>query len=210
MGFTISNNGGGDFRRVPPGVYVSRCYSLIDLGTQRIEYQGDVKMQHKILVRWELFGEDDAGVPLTVDVNGREMPMTISKRYTMSMNDKARLRADLVSWRGRDFTEEEERGFDISKLVGAYCMLNISQSESNGKVYSNVSAITPLPTALKKSKPAPVHDDVLFDIDDPDMGVFATFHERLQETIKSAAEWQETISAPPQQGPVEDLEDIPF
>ncbi|VVE31031.1 hypothetical protein PEP31012_03677 [Pandoraea eparura] len=189
MAFIASDNGGGDFKRVPAGVFIGRCYSLIDIGTQRVEFQGDVKLQHKIIIRWELFGEDEHGEPLTIDVDGKAMPMTISKRYTLSLSDKARLRHDLVSWRGRDFTDEEAKAFDVSKLIGAYCMVNVTQNESNGKVYSNISSLTPLPGALKNAKPDPVHENRMFDLDSPDWDFFETLHEKLRETIKESTEW---------------------
>lgn len=189
MAFIAQDTGGGDFKRVPPGVHIGRCYSLIDLGSQRVEFQGDVKIQHKILVRWELFGEDDNGQPLTIDVDGEPKPMTISKRYTLSLSDKARLRQDLESWRGRGFTDEEAKGFDVSKLIGAYCMVNVTQNETNGKTYSNVANLTPLPSALKNAKPDAVHPNQTFDLDNPDMALFETFHEKLQDTIRASAEW---------------------
>jgi hypothetical protein len=189
MGFIATNSGGGDFKRVPPGVYIGRCYSLIDLGTQKTEGQYGIKHQHKIRIGWELFGEDENGQPLTIEVDGKTMPMTISKSYTVSLHEKAGLRKDLASWRGKDFTEEEAAGFDVSKLNGAYCMLNVTSSESNGKTYSNISSITPLPAALKNNKPAPVHASVSFDLDAPDISVFDSFHEKLQDAIKKSPEW---------------------
>jgi len=189
MAFIAQDTGGGDFKRVPPGVYIGRCYGLIDLGSQRIEFQGDVNIQHKILVRWELFGEDESGQPLTVEIDGQSMPMTISKRYTLSLSTKARLRSDLESWRGRSFTDEEAKGFDVAKLLGAYCMINVTQNETNGKTYSNVASLTPLPGALKAAKPEPVHPNQVFDLDNPDMAVFATLHEKLQDTIRQSPEW---------------------
>lgn len=214
MGFIAQDSGGGDFKRVPAGVHIGRCYSVIDLGTQEIDYQGDKKLQRKVLIRWELFGEDDDGSPLTTEVDGRTMPLTISKRYTLSLSNKARLRGDLAAWRGRDFTTEELKGFDISKLLGVYCMVNVTQSESDGKTYSNVASLTPLPAALRASKPAAVHYGVLFDVDSPDMEVFRSFHEKLQDTIRSSVEWQARAANPPAKTPAERLEemeeDIPF
>lgn len=189
MGFVAKDSGGGDFKKVPPGAYIGRCYSLIDLGTQLSSGQYGEKLHHKIRIAWELFGEDDAGQPLTITVDGKEMPLTISKSYTVSLHEKAGLRRDLAAWRGRDFTDEEAKSFDVSKLVGAYCMINCTQSETNGKTYTNVAGITPLPGALKNAKPSPVHDYVLFDLDAPDMKVFETFHEKLQEAIKRSPEW---------------------
>jgi len=190
MGFIASDSGGGNFKRVPAGAYIGRCYSLIDLGTQLSSGQYGDKMQHKLRIGWELFGEDENGNPLTVDVDGKEMPMTISKSYTVSLNEKAGLRKDLAAWRGKDFTDEEAKAFDVSKLIGAYCMVNVTTSESNGKTYSNVAGLTPLPGALKNAKPAPVHEAQVFDLDNPDMKVFSTFHEKLQEAIKRSPEWQ--------------------
>ena len=189
MGFIAKDSGGGNFKRVPAGAYIGRCYSLIDLGTQLTIGQYGEKMQHKMRIVWELFGEDELGQPLTVDVAGKEMPMTISKSYTVSLHEKSSLRKDLQAWRGREFTDDEAKAFDVSKLMGAYCMVNVTTSETNGKTYSNVAGLTPLPGALKNVKPQPVHMLVSFDLDKPDMNVFASFHEKLQDAIKRSPEW---------------------
>ena len=189
MAFIATDSGGGNFKRVPPGAYIGRCYSLVDLGTQLTTGQYGEKLQHKLRIGWELFGEDEEGKPLTIDVDGKEMPLTITKGYTVSLHEKSGLRRDLAAWRGKDFTDEEAKGFDVSKLIGAYCMVNVTTSETNGKTYSNVAGLTPLPGALKNSKPAPVHEPVVFDLDKPDMKVFNTFHEKLQEAIKRSPEW---------------------
>jgi hypothetical protein len=189
MAFIATDSGGGDFKKVPPGAYIGRCYSLVDLGTQHTTGAFGDKFQHKIRLGWELFGEDEQGNPLTVDVDGKQMPMTITKSYTVSLHEKASLRRDLAAWRGRDFTDEEAKAFDVAKLLGAFCMINATTSETNGKTYTNVAGITPLPGALKNAKPAPVHANVVFDLDKPDMKVFNGFHEKLQEAIKKSPEW---------------------
>ncbi len=216
MAFIASDNGGGNFKRVPAGAYIGRCYSLIDLGTQLSSGQYGEKMQHKLRIGWELFGEDEDGAPLTVDVDGVEMPMTISKSYTVSLHEKAGLRKDLAAWRGKDFTDEEAKGFDVQKLIGAYCMVNVTTSETNGKTYSNVAGLTPLPGALKNAKPSPVHEHVVFDLDAPDMAVFNSFHEKLQDAIRRAPEWARVHGGKQQTAPVaasqfEDVDsEIPF
>lgn len=215
MGFVASDTGGGNFKRVPVGVHIGRCYSLIDLGTQLTSGQYGEKMQHKIRIGWELFGEDEEGNPLVIEVDGKEMPMVISKNYTVSLGDKANLRKDLAAWRGRDFNDEEAKAFDISKLVGAYCMVNVTTSETNGKTYSNVAGLTPIPAALKNSKPAGVHGVVMFDLDKPDMKVFDTFHQQLQDTIKKSPEWSRIERGgkdnhPEDEGIPAGEDDIPF
>lgn len=212
MAFIAKDSGGGNFKRVPAGVFIGRCFSLIDLGTQLSSGQYGDKLQHKIRIGWELFGEDDAGAPLTIDVDGKEMPLTISKSYTVSLHEKASLRKDLAAWRGKDFTDEEAKAFDVSKLMGAYCMVNVTTSETNGKTYSNVGGLTPLPGALKNAKPAPVHDPVVFDLDNPDMKIFNTFHEKLQDAIKRSPEWaaSQGLQPSPRSSGFDDMADDNF
>ena len=209
MAFIAKDSGGGDFKRVPPGAYIGRCYSLIDLGTQLSVGQYGEKLQHKIRIGWELFGDDENGNPLTVTVDGKEMPMTISKSYTVSLHEKAGLRRDLASWRGRDFTEDEAKAFDVSKLLGAYCMVNATTSETNGKTYTNVAGLTPLPGALKNSKPAPVHNNIIFDLDAPDMKVFESFHEKLQDVIRKSPEFAAHGDKPHGGSGFEDMDNDP-
>ncbi len=210
MGLIAKDNGGGDYKKVPMGTFVARCYSIIDLGTQTSTGQHGTKSQHKLSISWELFGEDDDGNQLTVEWEGKIMPMTIRKSYTVSLHEKSSLRKDLASWRGKDFTDEEAQAFDVSKLLGAYCMIGVTHSESNGTTYANVSSIARLPSALKDSKPAPVHQNIVYDLDSPDALVFDSFHEKLQEVIKKSPEWQAIYL--PAQAPAssEFIDDEPF
>lgn len=210
MSFIATDSGGGNFKRVPPGSYIGRCYSMIDLGTQLSTGEFAGKMQHKIRLAWELFGEDENGEPLTIDVDGKMMPLTISKSYTLSMHEKAALRIALTAWRGKAFSDEEAKSFDVSKLMGAYCMVNVTQSENNGKTYTNVAGLSPIPGALKNAKPAPVHDNMVFDLDAPDMKVFETFHEKLQEAIKVTPEWARIGRKPEPAPDMPEVEGCPF
>ena len=68
-------------------------------------------------------------------------------------------------------------------------MVNVTTNETNGKTYSNVAGLTPIPSALRNAKPEGVHAFVKFDLDKPDMNVFNSFHEKLQEAIKKSPEW---------------------
>jgi len=183
--------GGGNFKLIPAGSFVARCYEFIDLGTQTSkggQYAGTVA--HKIKIGFELFGDDEEGNPLTIDVNGKAMPLTITKEYTYSMHEKANLRKDLGAWRGKLFGDEEAATFQILKLIGAYGMLNITHKPSGDKTYANISGISPLPSALKLNKPAAVHANRIFDLDEPDMEVFESLPEYMQVKIKESPEWQ--------------------
>ena len=201
MAFIAVDNGGGNFKTVPAGVFIGRCYELIDLGTQVNEtglYAG--KSNHRIKIGFELFGEEDDGTPLTIDVDGKTMPLTITKDYTVSLHEKANLRKELEAWRGRPFSDEEAAGFDVSKLLGAYAMINIThKTNTQGKVRANISGLSPLPSALRAAKPAPVHANRIFDLDNPDMDIYNSFYEYLQQTIAKSPEWKKYQGMPTDQ-----------
>lgn len=197
MGLIAKDSGGGDYKNVPSGTFIARCYSIIDLGTQESNGQYGPKRDHKIQIGWELFGDDDDGNPLTVEWEGKTMPMTIKKSYKLSLHEKASLRKDLSSWRGVDFAEEEAEAFDVTKLLGAYCMIGVTHTEKGGKTYANIASISRLPSALKDAKPDPVHTNLIYNLDEPDQIVFDGFSEKLKEYIKKSPEWQ-AIYAPGQ------------
>jgi hypothetical protein len=198
MGFTAPKPAeGGNFTPTPAGNFIGRCFGLIDLGTQTNEtgeFAG--KSNHKIKIEFELFGEDSEGNPMTIDVDGKTMPMVISKEYTLSMHEKSTLRKELGSWRGKAFLDDDEAvAFDITKLVGAYAMVNIAHktNTAKGKTYANIANLSPLPSALKNAKPAAVHANRIFNLDAPDLAMFDTFYEYLQETIRKSPEWKNKV-----------------
>jgi len=135
MGITAKSSGGGDFKIIPEGMKQAVCYMVFDLGTQYSEYYK--KSDRKVLIGWEIPDE-------RIDMDGVSMPMVISKRYTLSLHEKATLRKDLEAWRSKRFTAEELEGFDIAKLLGVNCNLQVLHNESGDKTYANVQTVTPL------------------------------------------------------------------
>ena len=85
---------------------------------------------------------------------------------------------DLVSWRGRPFTETEKKGFDITKLIGIPCQLNVMHNEK-GK--EKISSVMPL------GKDGKIEDQILpsisFSIDDFQKGQRESFNQ-LSEGIR--------------------------
>jgi hypothetical protein len=187
MGLTASDSGNGNFKRVPAGSHIARCFSIADLGTHTTNGQYGETTNRKIRLAWEIFGDDENNEPLVIEIDGIKMPLTINKTYSLSLGEKANLRKDLAAWRGRDFTAEELKAFDVSSVIGVYCMLNVTLSETNGKTYSNIAGISPLHKTM--TKPDGVHKNQIFDLDNPDMAVFNTFFEGLQAYIKESPEW---------------------
>lgn len=187
MSFVVES--GGNFERCPTGNILGRCYRIIDLGTQKSEYMGQVKYLHKIMLGWEVFPSDDDGKVSYMN-DGR--PFSIFKNYTLSWSDKANLRLDLQSWRGKPFSQEELRRFDLNNVMSKWCQLNIIERQGqNGNTYSNVDSIAPVPTAQKQvGFPDAVNNNELFNLQEPDMKLFETFSDNLKAKITSSPEWQ--------------------
>jgi hypothetical protein len=99
-----------------------------------------------VVVAFEIPGE-------RIEIKGKDLPRGISKRYTLSLNEKASLRKDLQSWRGRPFTSAELAGFDVSKLIGANCLLSVLHQDRAGATYANISSISALPKSMKSVAP---------------------------------------------------------
>jgi len=217
MSFYVEDKG-GNFERCPSGMHLARCYRIVDLGTQKSEYMGQVKYLHKIMLGWEIHGMNEDGSPIKMQ-DGR--PFGIFKNYTLSWSEKANLRLDLQSWRGKPFTQEEMRKFDLKNVLGAWCMLNIIErpGKTDGKMYTNVDGVTPVPAMIKQNGlPQAVNKNELFKIDEPDMEMFNGFSDNLKAKISSSPEWQKkqgnTPAPAPQAAPAkpafDEDDDIPF
>ena len=184
MALTATDTG-GDFELPPAGNHPARCCQIIDLGTQYSKYYDS--HSHKVLVCWELMCEPNQdGV--------RHM---VWKRYTLSLSSKATLRQHLDAWRGRPFTEEELKGFDVCKVLGQPCLLQVVHKPEGDKTYANVQAVAQPPSGIDIP---PLQSEAFeFTLTDPfDRDRFDTFREKLQDTIKASPEYQRLVGeAPP-------------
>ena len=108
MAIIATSNGGTSHEPIPSGSYPARCYSMIHLGTIEENILGTVKKLNKVRITWELPTE----LKVFKEENG-EQPHVISKEFTLSLHEKATLRNFLKNWRGKDFTEDEAKAFDI-------------------------------------------------------------------------------------------------
>lgn len=193
---TVSAESSGSFELPPAGPVAARCCRLIDLGSQKGEFQGKATLKRKLLVSWEL-----------AELRADGTPFQISRRFTLSLDEKASLRQFLQAWRGRPFSDEELAGFDLRKLLNAPAMLNIGHTNRNGKDYANILSVSPLPKGM--TAPDLAAAPVTFDIDAanaPD--VIETLSENLQATIAASPEWAARVKAAREREPGED--DEPF
>ncbi len=173
---------------------MATCYRIVDLGTQKVEWQGSIKLQPKIIVSWEL----DA-------LTGDGRPFSVHKRYTFSSHEKANMRQDFESWRGVPFTEEDLGKFRISNLLGKSCLIGIVHNTKNGKTYANISSIMKLPKGM--TPPALVNPMVEFDLEEFDQSVYSGLSQSLQQTISLSPEYARAVGSDSHQAMAEREED---
>jgi hypothetical protein len=212
MGLTAKEEG-QKREPVAEGAHHSVCFAIVDLGTQPpLPGSQFSKRQHKVLFMWELPDEEieveREGVPVMV-------PRVISKDFPVSLHEKANLRKFLTAWRGRQFTEEELKGFALKNVLGANCVLNMVHEHKNGRVYANIASVMPLMKGAQKRTPKT--PPLVFDLDEHPAGASLpdSLPQWVQERIARSDEWQDRSqnghaahSEPPPNGGDDDP--IPF
>lgn len=151
----IAQDNGNKFPKLPlpeSGTTQAVCCGVWDLGLQKSFFNGEEKIQHKIIIAWEI--DEKINAPES-EYHGK--PYMLNKKYTLSLGEQANLRKDLESWRGKPFSAEEiKTGFDVEKLYGVNCYIGIKHEPDKkdaSVVYANVTAILPLPKNVDKITP---------------------------------------------------------
>ena len=177
----IVRDNGKDFERIEPGLHHAVCSHVIDLGLQDTKYGP----KHKIAICFELEEKMQDG-----------RPFMQSKIYGASLNEKANLRHDLESWRGKKFADAEIGGFDVEVLVGVNCMLNIVEEVKGDKTYTNISAVIKCPSGTPKITPVgqPIPE---------------WLRKKAETGLKMADEWDTVVPNADEPPPHDDSDFIP-
>jgi hypothetical protein len=174
----IAKSKGGDFPPLPVGLQHAVCYGVVDIGTQP-QINPKFRASRKVVFMFELPGER---IELEREGKMVNLPRAISETFTLSLGSKSNLRPMLEGWRGREFTAAELEAFDVSKVCGANCFLNIVHKQKDGKTYANIGGINPLPKGMK---PISVENPrLVFTLDDFPGSTPVTFPANMPEWIK--------------------------
>lgn len=200
-----ADNGGGDFEQPPVGTHIARCVKIIDIGTQKSEYQGQANVRRQCIIGWELPNEK------MTEGEKAGKPFVVSKFYTASLGEKANLRKDLANWRGRDFTEQELHGFESKNILGKPCMLSLTQNEK-GKV--RVTGVMALPRGTEV--PEQINPTLYFSLESDEFNpaIFDALSDGYKKLITASPEYRIVSNPEPQQSrrqTFDDMDDdIPF
>jgi len=183
MKIIASATGGGSTRLLPPsGNFPARCFQVIHTGHHFDQKYG--KMKDILRVSWELVTEK------AVFKDGEpEKPFVVNKKYNLSLGEKATLRKDLESYRGKTFTDEELKGFDVSKLINTPCMLQIIHNKVDDNVYANISAIGSIPKGYVVD--GLYNDTLLFSVSSFNKEIFDTLPDFIKTEIMESEEMKD-------------------
>lgn len=192
MGLIVRENARSKFEIIPEGTYSAICYGVIDEGEQYNKKYD--KWTGKVRIMWEI-------PELKINIDGEELPRAISKEYTASLSEKSNLRRDLVSWRGKQFTQDELLGFDLENILGAPCLLQIIHgTKTNGDEYATVSSVMKLPKGM--TEPVQVNKNVLFNCTSQNISdELFSLPQWIQNIIMQSKQYKEMNAVPTEEKP---------
>lgn len=139
----IVKGDGGNYTPHPEGTFPAVCCDVQDLGWEEHATYG-WKYKIRLVFFCGQYTEEK-------EVEGvkKRFPMTVSKKFTASLSEKANLRAFCRSWRGKDLDAQTIKdGFDFEKMLGAEAYLQVSHFEYQNSTYAGIDSIMRLPKEI--------------------------------------------------------------
>ena len=182
MSLYVSAASGGNFEPRKPieaGAYAAVCDMVVDVGVQPSP-GGQFAPKRTVVLRFQI---PEIRVEITKDGETKSLPAVISRTVGLSLNEKSTLYALLTSWRGKAFTPEELKKFDLGKIAGKPAFINVTHSVKGDRTYANLTSIMPLPKAIPA--PALEGEALVYSTDAPDPSIFLQLPTWMQEKIAS-------------------------
>lgn len=182
------NTGGNRVEQplIEAGVYPARLVQIIDMGVQaQRAYQGKEKPPaQEIMLTYELVDT------FCVDENGNELedkPRWISETLPLYSIDQDKAKS---TQRYFALDPQGEDGGDFSAQIGKPVNITLVHNPYKDKVYVNVAGIAAMRPRDAQKCPELVNDPKVFDLDAPDMTIFKSLPEWVQEKIKTNLHYQ--------------------
>lgn len=184
-------SGGGNTNRQPPieiGTYDCRLVQLIDLGIQpQKPYRGNPKPPvHMIMMTYEFLDE------FCIDEDGNEMedkPRWLSEIIPF-LNLECDLAKSTKRYHALDPSGEADGDFPL--LLANCCHVTVSHNPREGEPdnpYQNIASVTAMRSKAAAKAADLVNDAKVFLIDEPDLDVFRSLPEWVQDKIKAGLEF---------------------
>lgn len=172
-----------------PGAYPARLVQVISLGTQKERpYLGEEKPPRlHLMLTYEFLDEfikDEEGNLL------KDKPRFLSEEIPFLS-----LKADKAKSTLRYFAldpEQKAKG-DWAKLVGSPCMLTIVNEQSTkdpSRIFEKIASVSAMRPKEVAKAPELINPPKIFDFYDPDLEVFNSLPEWLQNKMKDAVDYE--------------------
>jgi len=185
-------NGIGSQKPIEIGTYDCRLVQLIELGMQpQKPYRGNVKPPiHMIHLTYEFTDE------FCLDEDGNEMedkPRWLSETIPFHNLD-----CDLAksTKRYRALDPNDESDGDFVQLLNKGCHITVSHNPRDGEPdnpYQNIASATAMRDKVLAKLPELVNEPKYLDLDDPDLDLFKSLPEWIQDKITSGLEFAGSV-----------------
>lgn len=167
------------------GTYPARVVQVISLGLQKQDpYKGEPKdPKDELYITYELadeFMKDEEGNDI------EDKPRWLSETFTMNSLD-----SDLAKSTKRYTALDPDLKYDgdWGQIPGSACMISVVQNKGKGKhegkIFNNISSVQAMRAKEEAKTPQLVNGPKVFDIDEPDMNVFFSLPQFLQDKMKN-------------------------
>lgn len=178
--------GGGQRPELDEGTYPGRLVQVIDLGLQpQRPYKGRPKPpKNSIYTTYELADE------FMLDENGEEdedRPLWISEEFPLNPLESDRATS---TKRYTALDPELIHEGDWSMVVKEPVNITVVINKSGDRVYQNIASTSPMRSKDKARMPELKNDVKIFALSDPDLEVFLSLPEWLQDKIKGNLEYK--------------------
>lgn len=188
VAYTGGNKGPAQ-EAIDPGSYPIRVAQIIDLGLHpQLPYQGQEKPPaYEIMMTYEFLDE------FCLDEDGKEdedKPRWLSETFPFRSLQAGKAKS---TQRYYALDPNEEFDGDFTQLVGVAANASIVQNpgkgKNAGKVYNNVQALSAMRAKDAAKAPELKNAPKVFVLDEPDVEVFNSLPDWLQDKIKSNLEY---------------------
>lgn len=176
--------------------YPARLVQVIDLGLQKNDFDPD-KVAHKLRLTYELTSEfmkdkdgndvEDKPRWISEEINLIDLPrgMSVGDVY----QDQYRGKSKMVL-RAKAFDPKGSSEFDFSEMLGEPCLVFIGEKarKKDGKKYNVIGSVSAPMKGM--ATPELQNESTLFVIDEPDLEIFRSLPEFIQDIIKGNLEYQ--------------------
>jgi hypothetical protein len=125
-----------------------------------------------------------------VDENGKELED--KPRWVSEIIAFRSLKADMAvsTKRYKALDPDGRYEGDFQKLIGTPCNVNIVNNESKGKIYNNVGTVSTMRARDAEKAPELVNPPKFFALDEPDMEVFLSIPQWIQDKMTSNLKYE--------------------